>query len=106
MSAINNDILEDITKRLIIELNPIKIYLFGSYVWGNPSKDSDLDLLVVVKHSEFSPAKRASRAYRCLRDIFFPLDILVKTKDEMDRFSKVPAALESKIIRQGKLLYG
>ena len=106
MKSVNNDVLEDITKRLIIEFEPEKIFLFGSYVWGNPSKDSDLDLLVIVKHSEFSPTKRASHAYRCLRNISCPIDILVKTKKEIDRFANVPVALESKIMKQGKLLYG
>lgn len=106
MKSINNYAIEEITKRLIIEFKPEKIFLFGSYVWGNPSKDSDLDLLVIVKHSEFTPAKRASHAYRCLRGISYPMDILVKTKKEMNRFSNVPVALESKILKQGKLLYG
>jgi len=106
MKLINDDVIEDITKRLIIEFDPEKIFLFGSYVWGNPSKDSDLDLLVIVKHSDLAPAKRASHAYRCLRGISYPIDILVKTKKEMNRYSNVPVSLESKIVKQGKLLYG
>ena len=37
---------------IIREFSPDKIILFGSYVWGNPSDDSDLDLLVIVPESE------------------------------------------------------
>ncbi len=106
MKPVNKDIIEDITKRLVTEFDPEKIFLFGSYVWGTPTEDSDLDLLVIVEHSDLSPAKRASHGYRCLRNISYPLDILVKTKKEMAQYSNVPVALESKILKQGQLLYG
>ena len=105
MESVNN-VLEDITKRLVKEFAPERIFLFGSHVWGNPNQDSDLDLLVIVKHSKLSPAKRACRAYRCLRNIPHPLDILVKTQKEVERFSHVSAALECQILQKGKLLYG
>ena len=80
--------------------------LFGSHVWGNPHSDSDLDLLIIVPKSDFSPTKRASIAYRCLRDIPYPLDILVKTRKEIERFVQVPVSLEHQIISRGKRLYG
>ncbi len=101
-----DQVLEEITKRLVEEFAPEQIFFFGSHVWGNPHQDSDLDLLVIVKNSELSPAKRASFAYRLLRDIPYPLDILVKTRKEVKKFSEVPAALEYQILHRGKLLYG
>lgn len=99
-------ILADLTKRLVEEFAPEQIFLFGSYVWGKPHPDSDLDVFVIVSHSELSPAKRASRAYRRLRDIPYPLDILVKTRHEVNKFSAIPTALEYQILHRGKLLYG
>ena len=105
MESINH-IAEEVTKRLVKEFDPERIFLFGSHVWGNPDRDSDLDLLMIVQHSEHSPAKRASLAYRCLRDITYPLDILVKTRKEVERYSAISSALEYKILTQGKLLYG
>jgi predicted nucleotidyltransferase len=98
--------LKEITQRLVKEFSPERIFLFGSYAWGSPHKDSDLDLLVIVGTSEVSPAKRAARAYRCLRDIPYPLDIIVKTRHEIERFSQVPVSLEHKVLHQGTLLYG
>jgi len=105
MSSVK-EILEEITQRLVKEFSPERIFLFGSHAWGSPHKDSDLDLLVIVRTSEFSPAKRAARAYGCLRDIPYPLDILVKTRQEIERFSQVPVSLEHKVLHQGTLLYG
>jgi predicted nucleotidyltransferase len=101
-----NQIIEKIKTRLVEEFRPEQIFLFGSYVWGIPHKDSDIDFLVIVKSSELSPTRRASFAYRCLRDIPFPLDILVKTQTEVQKFSEIPASLEHKILKHGKLIYG
>jgi uncharacterized protein len=96
----------DVTNRLVKEFNPENIYLFGSHVWGTPNADSDLDLLVIVSSSDISASKRSSIAYRCLRDIPYPLDILVKTRKEVEKFSQVSLSLEHQILIQGKCLYG
>ena len=47
------EIIETVKERLIKTYNPKTIYLFGSYAWGTPDEDSDLDLLVVIESSEF-----------------------------------------------------
>jgi uncharacterized protein len=96
----------DITKRLVKEFQPENILLFGSHVWGTPTADSDLDLLVIVSTSDISSAKRSLIAYRCLRDIPYPLDILVKTRKEVEKFSQIPASLEYQILSNGECLYG
>lgn len=99
-------LIVDTTDRLVKEFNPENIYLFGSHVWGTPNADSDLDLLVIVSSSDISASKRSSLAYRCLRDIPYPLDILVKTRKEVEKFSQVSLSLEHQILTQGKCLYG
>jgi uncharacterized protein len=96
----------DVTDRLVKEFNPENIYLFGSHVWGTPTADSDLDLLVIVSSSDISAIKRSSIAYRCLRDIPYPLDILVKTRKEVEKFSQVSLSLEHQILFKGKCLHG
>jgi uncharacterized protein len=95
----------DITTRLVQEFNPEAIFLFGSHVWGVPNTDSDLDLLIIVTKSELSSSKRSSLMYRCLRDILYPLDILVRTREETQKFTQVPLSLEYQILTRGKLLY-
>ncbi len=106
MKKLNANILKDMTNRLVKEFKPDKIILFGSHAWGNPTQDSDLDMMVVVSDSDERPAKRAQRAYRCLRGINVPKDILVKTSKEINKFLKVKASLEAEIMERGKILYG
>ena len=105
-SPLFNRLITDITDRLVKEFNPENIFLFGSYVWGTPNADSDLDLLVILSSSDISSTKRSKLAYRCLRDTPYPLDILVKTRKEVEKFAQVPQSLEYQILLKGRCLYG
>ncbi len=105
MKQVSPVLLEEITRRLVNEFQPERIILFGSHAWGEPTEDSDLDLLVIVPESDAEPADRATRAHRCLRGIAGPTDILVKTRSEVERYRPVRASLESVILERGKLLY-
>lgn len=98
--------IEEITRRLVAEFAPETIILFGSHAWGHPDDDSDLDLLVVVPESDQPPPRRAARAYRCLREIPVPLDILVKTREEVERSRHLPASLVHEVLKRGRVLYG
>jgi predicted nucleotidyltransferase len=98
--------LDEITNRLGAEFAPEEIVLFGSHAWGTPDANSDLDLLVVVTASDQPAPRRAARAYRCLREVPVPLDILVKTRDEVERTRHVPASLVHEILKRGRVLYG
>jgi predicted nucleotidyltransferase len=98
--------LDEITNRLVAEFAPEEIILFGSHAWGTPDANSDLDLLVVVTASDQPAPRRAARAYRCLREVPVPLDILVKTRDEVERTRHVPASLVHEVLERGRGLYG
>lgn len=97
--------IEEITRRLVAEFAPETISLFGAHAWGHPDDDSDLDLLVVVPESDQPPPRRAARAYRCLREMPVPLDILVKTREEVERSRHVPASLIHEVLKRGRVLY-
>ena len=98
--------IQEITRRLVAEFAPEQIILFGSHAWGHPDENSDLDLLVVVSESDQPAPRRAARAYRCLREVPIPLDILVKTRQEVERTRHVPASLIHDVLERGQVLYG
>ncbi len=106
MGKVNESTLNEITKRLIRELNPEQIILFGSYAWGSPTKDSDIDIFVIISKSDQPPAKRARNAHKCLRDLGISKDILVRTRQEVERCRHVKTSFESEILEKGKVLYG
>ncbi|MEW6747199.1 MAG: nucleotidyltransferase domain-containing protein [Planctomycetota bacterium] len=106
MKSVSQELLDEVTRRLAAEFQPEQVWLFGSYAWGQPDEGSDLDLLVVVTHSDEPPVRRAQRAHRCLRGLGIAKDVLVKTRAEVERFRNVRSSLEAEILERGRLIYG
>lgn len=106
METLSNRTIHEITRKLVEEFNPEQIILFGSHAWGTPHADSDVDLLVIVSNSTERIAKRAQRAYRALRGLDVPTDILVKTREEVEMLQPAKASLERQVLEHGQVLYG
>ena len=92
--------------------NPEKIILFGSYANGNPSSDSDLDILVVTGEnfipSSFSEkSKIYLRVSRSISEIKkeFPVDLIVHTKAMHQRFIELNSLFARELLSEGKVLY-
>lgn len=65
--------IKEIAQRLVKLYNPQAIYLFGSYAWGHPDEDSDLDFLIIV--DEIKDRYQALVAgYRALSGMSIPKD--------------------------------
>ncbi len=106
MKTLDKSLLETATRRLVVEFQPEQVWLYGSHAWGNPHDDSDVDLLVVVPHSDETPIRRSQRAHRCLRGLRMPKDVLVETRQEVDRVKGLKTSLENIILSRGRRLYG
>lgn len=102
---ISRELIEEVKNRLVKTYSPITIYVFGSYAWGSPTEDSDLDLLIVVADSDEKTYKRPVRGYNALRGLDISKDIIVHTKEEFDRRSNDITTLEYKIKKEGRVLY-
>ena len=102
---IKAEIIEEAKKRLIEVYNPIAIYIFGSYAWGTPTEESDLDLLIVVDESDEKSYKRPVAGYRALRGLRIPKDLIVKTKQEFESSASNVTTLLYKIKNDGELIY-
>ena len=91
-------------QKIVDELNPEKIILFGSYAYGKPTPHSDVDLLIVLKTT--APLKERSwKVSRLLLPRPFPVDILVKTPKEIEKALENGDFFVQEIIRRGKVLY-
>src|SRR5215472_15163197 len=75
-------LLADITRRIVEKFQPEKVVLFGSYAYGTPDLDSDVDLLVVMDSDE-PMAQRIRRVTEVAKVRFLPMDIIVRTPVEM-----------------------
>ena len=106
MKILDKNLLETVTQRLVAEFQPEQVWLYGSHAWGDPHDNSDVDLFVVVRDSDETPIRRAQRAHRCLRGLRMPKDVLVETRQEIDRVKGLPTSLENAILNRGRRLYG
>jgi len=102
---IEKEIIEEVKKRLIEVYNPIAIYVFGSYAWGSPTEESDLDLFVIVDESDEKSYKRPVAGHRALRGLDIAKDLIVKTKQEFEDSAENVSTLGYKIKKDGKLIY-
>ncbi len=100
------DAISEATKRISQALNPEKIFLFGSHAWGVPTPNSDIDLFIIIKDSDQPPYRRASKVYRSLRGMRAPIEVVVRTSEEVKKSNFVKTSLANKVLSQGKLLYG
>lgn len=90
--------------RVAQALQPDKIILFGSYAYGAPTSDSDVDLLVIMESDK--PGKERSWAVsRLLLPREFPVDILVKTPTELAVALQRGDFFLREITERGILLY-
>ncbi len=96
--------IKEAVKRIIDEFNPEKIILFGSYAYGHPSPDSDMDLLIVM-NTDIKPHKRSVLIRKALKGIGIPKDIIVKTPEEFERFKDVIGTIIYPAAHKGRLLY-
>ena len=68
---------------LVEEFRPEKVILFGSYAYGQPDEDSDVDLLV-IKSLDRSPVKETAAILKAWRPVRWsqppmPIEVLVET---------------------------
>ena len=88
------------------EFQPEEIYLFGSYAAGTPHEDSDVDLMVIVSRSEERPIRRDQRAQRCLGRLPVSADVLIRTRQEVNRVREIRGSLAHDVLLNGRKLYG
>lgn len=97
--------IRDITGRIVAALAPERVLLFGSYAWGAPHAESDLDLYVVVPDQAEPPYRLARRAYHALRGVKAPVDLVVRTRTESTRNAGVVSTLDCEVLTRGIVLY-
>ncbi len=102
---IDKKTIEEMKNKLVEVYDPLEIYLFGSYAWGNPTEDSDLDFFIVVDKAEKNRHKMLVDGHRALWNFDVAKDIIVYTKDEFtDRVNDL-TTLVYKIKREGRVVY-
>ncbi len=105
MEKLSTELINEVTTRLKDALHPSKIYLFGSHAYGDTDQDSDIDLLIVVPDTDKSTREIARQGRASLRGLMFPVDLIVCTQSQIQKWSDVKCTLIYTVIRKGRLIY-
>ena len=103
---ITQEIINEAKRRLVNTYKPREIYIFGSYAWGAPDDESDLDLLIVIDNYEQENLHSLLvSGHRALVGLRFPKDIVIYSKDEFEGFSEDRTKFCYKVKHHGKKIY-
>jgi len=95
-------VIRRFARQVAERFQPEKIILFGSYAYGTPHNDSDVDILVIMPaRNQLDQAVKISMAVEAP----FPLDIIVRTPRKLAWRLKEGDWFLREIVSQGKVLY-
>ena len=100
--------LESVASRIAQLINPKFVILFGSQARGTAVDHSDLDLLIVNEPpntSAWSRRREIGRIRRCIPALGIPVDVVLFTPEEVDRWKDTTNHIVSEAYKEGKLLY-
>jgi predicted nucleotidyltransferase len=100
---VDMNLIKDMAEFIRKRFNTQKIMLFGSYAYGKPSSESDIDLLIVMNTSlRFHKQSAIIRlALDEMFDVSFPMDIIVRNQDEIDKRIKQGDFFIKEILEEG-----
>lgn len=97
-------VLQEMIQRIVDAVDPVKIILFGSYAYGTPHPESDVDILV-IQDTSLPRHKRPAAIHRALAGLLIPKDIVVYTPTEVDEWRDIPQAFITRILKKGVIIY-
>ena len=98
------DALRAFTQRLVALFSPERVILFGSLARGTSTWDSDADILVVMPFQGRAFDKAIEIRTRCRAD--FPIDLMVRSPQEVEQRYQWGDPFIREAIDQGILLHG
>ena len=95
--------ITDLSERIVEEFDPERIILFGSYAYGEPAPDSDVDLLVILPFD----GKNFYKSLEILNRVnpTFSIDLLARRPEDTSRRYEEGDPLIREALDRGKVLY-
>ncbi len=95
--------IRGVTRQIVHQFHPQKVILFGSYACGQPTEDSDVDLLVLIDTAE--PPLHVAAKIAAMVEHPFPLDIVVHTPAEFAAAVQRKGVFATEVATKGVTLY-
>ncbi len=103
---ISEEQIQAVVRRIVEGYQPDRIILFGSYAYGTPHENSDLDLLIIKQNAEQPPIARDLKVRHLLwGGPMPPMDLFIRTPQEVSSAVAREFTVEAEAVRKGRLLY-
>ena len=96
--------IRTVAQRIANQFYPEKNILFGSYAYGKPKPESDVDLLIVMETALREKQQRLEIS-RALSPRPFPFDVVIRTPRQMQDRIAMGDPFLTEIMTRGKPLY-
>ncbi|MEN6547703.1 MAG: nucleotidyltransferase domain-containing protein [Armatimonadia bacterium] len=96
--------LEELVRRIVEAVQPLRIILFGSAARGEAGPDSDIDVLVVMPEGT-NRRKTQGQLYVRMLGLGVPIDIVVATPGDLERYGDTKGLIYRNVVREGTDLY-
>ncbi len=102
--TVSPHVLDEIVRRIVAVADPDRIILFGSAARGEMGRHSDLDMLV-VKSGGVHRRKLAQEIYMSLLGVGHPVDVVVATPEDLERYKDSIGLIYRTALQEGKVIY-
>lgn len=102
---IDHAMIEAVKLKLINTFNPHALYLFGSYAWGTPTENSDLDILIVVDKLIGTRHKMLVQGHLALARLRLSKDLLLYSKAKFEELAQDSYSLCYEVKHKGLAIY-
>lgn len=108
VGVVTDEIIAEMVDRIVAEVQPEQVYLFGSRARGEAREDSDVDLLV-VESEPFGNGRSRLREINRISDALYsfriPTDVLLYSSSEYAKWKSSANHVVGHCEREGRLLY-
>jgi predicted nucleotidyltransferase len=102
--VLNDEVLQEIIRRIVEVAHPQRIILFGSAARDDMDSDSDVDLLV-VKDGEFDYIRLVGNIYQRLHGVGQAVDVILATPQQVERYRYTHCLIIAPALREGREVY-
>ena len=100
---ISRDEIQSFVDQVVRHFRPTRVILFGSYAYGQPTEDSDVDLMVIMPHRGPGPKVATRIRLACPRS--FPMDLIVRRPAEVRRRLRMGDQFLREVTSKGIVLH-
>ena len=102
---LNRDTIQAITQLIVERFEPEQIIMFGSCARGDTDENSDLDLLVVLRHNDEQGREGHGIRLAIAESFLLPVDVLIRSADVIAKYRRDPNSMISRMLEDSEILY-